>query len=396
MAAKKLRVLLCIPDLQDLGVQHDIRCLMKFWDRDAFEPVMLLHKREGAFADQFPPEMKSIEVDPLSFAVPRARVLTRIAGYARAFRYFDPDAVISFVPYSNLASVWARVLSRKNFGLAVSEHAHVTASLRDPESFTGLFSWYYRRNFASLYNQRADLVKCIAAESVRDLVDHHGIKPERVRLIYNPVDMEEVAKLSREPVDDPWLGDAERARTPVVLNVGRLVQQKRQDLLLRAFARVRKERQVRLFIVGRGPHLSRLQALAAELGVADDVRFAGFQKNPWRFMGRAAMLAMSSEWEGLPCVITEAMSLGLPIVASRCPSGPAEMLLEGKGGLLVPVDDVDALAHSMREILANPDAARARAAVATAHLDRFRPEQVTRQYEALARELAAIGAANRT
>ena len=213
MAAKKLRVLLCIPDLQDLGVQHDIRCLMKFWDRDAFEPVMLLHKREGAFADQFPPEMKSIEVDPLSFAVPRARVLTRIAGYARAFRYFDPDAVISFVPYSNLASVWARVLSRKNFGLAVSEHAHVTASLRDPESFTGLFSWYYRRNFASLYNQRADLVKCIAAESVRDLVDHHGIKPERVRLIYNPVDMEEVAKLSREPVDDPWLGDAERART---------------------------------------------------------------------------------------------------------------------------------------------------------------------------------------
>ncbi len=389
----KIRVMLCVPNLEDLGVQHDVRCLMKYWDRTEFEPVMLLHKREGAFADQFPPEYASIETDRLIPDIPRARVLLRIAGYARAFRQFKPDAVISFVPYSNLASVWGRKLSGLKFGLAVSEHAHVTASLRDPESFSGAFGWYYRRHFASIYNERADLVKCIADESRRDLIEHHGIHAERVQLIYNPVDMEEVAKLSRDPVDDPWFSEEERAKRPLILNVGRLSRQKRQDLLLEAFAIVRRQRPARLAIVGRGIHLEKLRAQARTLGIEDDVRFLGFQRNPWRYMARATMLVMSSEWEGLPCVLTEAMSLRLPIVSTRCPSGPTEMLLEGKGGLLVPVDDAAALAAGLLDALDHPDAARARAEAAYAQLDRFRPEPVTRQYEALARKLAIFGSA---
>jgi glycosyltransferase involved in cell wall biosynthesis len=316
--------------------------------------------------------------------VARARVILRVAGYARAFRRFKPNAVIAFVPYTNLAAAYARPLSRHRFGLAVSEHAHVTASLRDPESFSGAFLWFYRRRFAAIYNDRADLVKCIAEESRRDLIDNHGIEPARTRLIYNPVDMDEISHLAAEPVEHPWFSDS----VPIVVNVGRLKLQKRQEVLIEAFARVRRRRRVRLALVGRGGMKESLVQCARDLGVLDDVLFLGFQRNPWKYMKRASLLAMSSEWEGLPCVLTEAMSLRVPIVSTRCPSGPAEMLCDGRAGLLVPVADVSALADGIERILEDGNGARERVEEAYANLGRFRPEHVTRQYEALACELA--------
>jgi glycosyltransferase involved in cell wall biosynthesis len=384
----RLRVILCIPDLQDLGVQHDIRALLRHWDRERFEPILLVHKREGAFADQFPPEQETVEVDKLIPDLRGARVLLRVLGYARAFRKLRPHAVISFVPYTNLAAMYARPLSGVRFGLAVSEHAHVTASMEDPEAFHGAFLWFYRRRFAALYNQRADRVKCIAEESRLDLVQRHGVRAEQTCLIHNPVEIEEVQALGAQPAGHPWFEPEGRAQAPVVINVGRLAWQKRHDLLLEAFALLRAQRPARLALVGRGPWQPKLEQQAKDLGIAGDVLFLGFQKNPWRFMAKADALALSSDWEGLPCVLTEAMALKLPIVSTRCPSGPTEMLLEGKGGLLVPCRDPSALASGLAEVLTDRPAAAARAEVAWAALDRFRPETVTPQYEALAEEVA--------
>jgi len=387
----KIKVLLAVPELQDLGVQHDVRCLMRHWDRERFEPIMLLHRRSGAFADQFPPELASVQVDERIPDIRGARVVLRLLGYARVFRELRPDAVISFVPYTNLACAWARPLSGWDFGLAVSEHAHVTASMRDPEAFNGAFLWLYRRVFPQVYNQRADLVKCIAEESRQDLIQNFGIRPDRTRLIYNPVDFDEVRQLGRAGAEHPWFEDDERAKIPVIINVGRLCGQKRQDLLLRAFAIVRKSLPARLALIGRGAHQARLEVLADTLGIREDVVFLGFQRNPWRFIARSALLALASDWEGLPCVITEAMALSIPVVSTRCPSGPAEMLLEGAAGVLSRVGDADDLARAILETLADPVVTRRRTATATEHLRRFDPGTVTRSYEALAEELAAIG-----
>jgi glycosyltransferase involved in cell wall biosynthesis len=385
---ERLKVLLSIPDLQDLGVQHDVRCLMRYWDREHFEPVMLVHKREGAFADQFPAEMASFQVDDHSWDMPRARVLLRILGYARVFDAFKPHAVISFVPYCNLASAAARRVSHHRFGLAVSEHAHVSASLLDRESFGTPFLSFYRRFFPFIYNHEADIVKCIAEESRQDLIRHHGIRAERTRLIHNPVDFDEVRRLSRDAVEHPWFGDDERRRIPILINVGRLANQKKQDLLLRAFASVRRTRPARLVLVGRGPYLERLKSLALELGVDQDVAFLGFQRNPWKYVARSSALVLSSIWEGLPCVVTESMVLGVPVVATRCPSGPTEMLLDDDAGFLCPMNDMPALAAAIQRVFDEPSEAARRAKVATENLYRFEPRSVTRQYEDLVRELA--------
>jgi glycosyltransferase involved in cell wall biosynthesis len=263
--------------------------------------------------------------------------------------------------------------------------------MQDPEAFTGSFLWLYRRVFPHVYNQRADLVKCIAEESRQDLIRNFGIRADHTRLIYNPVDFDEVRQLGRAAAEHPWFEDEERAKIPVIVNVGRLCGQKRQDLLLQAFAIVRKTRHARLALIGRGEHQARLQSLADTLGIRDDVVFLGFQRNPWRFIARGALLALASDWEGLPCVITEAMALSTPVVSTRCPSGPTEMLLGGDAGVLSKVGDPDDLARAILETLEDPVATRRRTAIATEHLQRFDPERVTRSYEALADELTAIG-----
>jgi glycosyltransferase involved in cell wall biosynthesis len=147
----------------------------------------------------------------------------------------------------------------------------------------------------------------------------------------------------------------------VILGVGKLKLQKDFTTLLRAFARIRALRPARLVILGEGPDRDRLLREARQLGVAADFELPGFVPNPFRYMARAAVFALSSAWEGLPSVLVEAMACGCAVVSTRCPSGPDEILEQGACGRLVAVGDdrafADALAASLDEV---PDRARLR------------------------------------
>ena len=184
--------------------------------------------------------------------------------------------------------------------------------------------------------------------------------------IYNPVVTAELVSQSRAPLDHPWL---QLGAPPVILGVGRLHEQKDFPTLLRAFARVRAKREARLIILGEAKHAeyrTELTTLAAQLGIANDVMFPGFVDNPFAYMAHAAVFVLSSAWEGLPTVLIEALACGCPVVSTDCPSGPAEILENGKYGPLVPVGDDVALADAICSVLNTPpnrDWLRARGAL---------------------------------
>jgi glycosyltransferase involved in cell wall biosynthesis len=138
------------------------------------------------------------------------------------------------------------------------------------------------------------------------------------------------------------------------MGVGRLTRQKDFPTLIRAFAAVRKVRDCRLVILGEGKDRPALEALAKEMGVGGDVDLPGFVENPYAHMSRASLFVLSSAWEGSPNVLTEALALGLPAVATDCPSGPREILEDGRYGPLVPVGDADALAGAILKTLTHP------------------------------------------
>ena len=170
-------------------------------------------------------------------------------------------------------------------------------------------------------------------------------------MLNNPVVTPDLLEQAAAPLDHPWFGPDQ---PPVILGVGRLHPQKDYPTLLRAFAKLRAQRQARLVIIGEGGERPALESLAAELGVDGDVDLPGFTRNPYRFMGRAAIVALSSRWEGSPNILVEAMACGTPVVATDCPSGPAETLENGRYGRLVPMGDPAALADALGRTLDAP------------------------------------------
>jgi glycosyltransferase involved in cell wall biosynthesis len=169
--------------------------------------------------------------------------------------------------------------------------------------------------------------------------------------IRNPIVAPHLTSLADAPLDHPWLVPG---APPVILGVGRLSPQKDFATLIRAFRTVRARRPARLVILGEGEQRAELQALIAAEDLAADVALPGFEPNPLRYMRRAAMLALSSRHEGLPGALIEAMACGTPVVATDCPSGPAEVLENGRYGRLVPVGDADALANAIDATLDDP------------------------------------------
>ena len=217
---------------------------------------------------------------------------------------------------------------------------------------------------------------------VSDVAEFAAVPADRLHLIRNPVISPDLQTQASEMLDHPWFRESE---PPVVLGIGGLRRQKGFDVLIRAFASVRARQACRLVILGEGRLRSELLRLAAKLGVADDVMLAGFDPNPYRYLARASLFVLSSRWEGSPNVLTEALAVGTPVVATDCRSGPAEILDGGRIAPLVPVDDVAALGDAMSRTLAEPGDRTGRQAAVAA----YTVEECAGRYQALFERLLA-------
>ncbi|RLA48947.1 MAG: glycosyltransferase [Gammaproteobacteria bacterium] len=203
---------------------------------------------------------------------------------------------------------------------------------------------------------RADSVIASSRGVAEDATAFLGLNPKRLHVVYNPVHVTELAKVMEEPLRHPWFTPG---AAPVLLSIGRFVDQKNFPLLVEAFAKVRQRIDARLVIIGGDEsssdqmvHRLRLQALAADLGVGDDIDLPGYQPNPYPYLKAAGVFVLSSDYEGFGNVLIEALLAGCPVVSTDCPSGPSEILHDGQYGILVPVDDSDSLADAILEALA--------------------------------------------
>ncbi|MDT0619872.1 glycosyltransferase family 4 protein [Salinisphaera sp. P385] len=201
---------------------------------------------------------------------------------------------------------------------------------------------------------------------------------DRVQAIWNPI--------PRFPETGDSSPRQEDSRA-IALAVGRLTRQKGFDVLLRAWALIGSAREGWLLrIVGGGEEETALKALAAELGVEDSVVFVGQVRDVASEYRAASLYVMSSRWEGLPMTLLEAQHFGLPSVSTDCPTGPREVLSGGSGRLAVP-EDPQALAEGLADVMRDAGKRAAMADAAGENAQRYRPEGIRKEWEAMLRGL---------
>lgn len=271
-----------------------------------------------------------------------------VADYLSSAR---PDAVLAASNPCALAAVLARDLSGVTSRVVITIHTELSRLWE--QELTGYPAKIAKR-MADLY-PRSDAVTTVSGGVADDLARITGLAREDMRVIYNGIDLADARRRAAQPATHPWF-DGESNDGPIVLGVGRLGPQKDFPTLLKAVAKVRTHRPLRLMILGRGPQEQTLRKLASSLGftVEKDFALPGFIENPLPFMRSADLFALSSAYEGLPTVVMEALAVGTPVVSTDCPSGPRELLDGGAFGPLVPVGDADALAEAIDRTLANP------------------------------------------
>jgi len=305
---------------------------------------------DGAFS-RIPPLLRS----------KRAASRFAIPALGRYLRKERPRVLLSAANSVHLSAAVAHHRWGGDTKLALRVCNHLSGStgagLRPPRPM--------ERLLARHYVPRADFVIAGSESVADDLVAVSGIARDRIRIAYNPVVDEDLEKRAQEDPGHPWFRTGE---PPVVLSVGRIVAQKDYPTLVRAFARLRAHQPARLVILGEAKtpkRRHRILTLAQELGVAEDVDLVGLVANPYAYMARARIFALSSAWEGLPGVLIEALACGCPVVSTDSPGGSKEVLAGGQYGELVGVGDAPALGDALERALAvEPDrkALRRRAA----------------------------------
>jgi len=277
-----------------------------------------------------------------------------------------PHILMSCVTDTHAAAVRAADEARVPLVLRASRHPY--RALQHWNLPKRLVEPIKLRRAADTY-ARADAIVALSADGASALRRLLGERPARIETILNPV-VERIlpatAYRKRPPATD----------VPLILGVGRLVKQKDFATLLRAFARLRAERPARLVLLGEGPERRRLHALAGSLGIAGQIEMPGEVSNVAEWLARADLLVSSSRWEGMQAVPIEALAAGCPVVATDCPGGARETLDHGRLGILVPVQDPEAMARAMREQLDHPPDPHLLAAGAA----RFLPDGKAEQY----------------
>jgi len=273
--------------------------------------------------------------------------LTSLPALVRYLKTERPDALLAAKDRANQIAVLAKKTAGVPTRVVLRMGTNVSAALAGKNRWQKLF-WYLPMR---LIYRSADAVVAVSQGVARDMARITGRPASDIWIIRNPVVTPRIFRLACEPAPHPWLVNGGE---PVIVGIGRLTRQKDFPTLIRAFAAVRKKLPCRLVILGEGKDRDDLEHLAKRLSQSEQVAMPGFVENPYAYLKRAAMFVLSSAWEGSPNALTEALALGVPVVATNCPSGPREILKDGAIGRLVPVGDPDALAEAMLATLSCP------------------------------------------
>ena len=371
------RVCFVIPSLAGGGAERVAVQVLNALDQSRWDRSLFLFERAGPFLADVSPDI-TLESADVASRIGQWRALRRFIRKAR------PDVVVAFLSY------WSALTATRAAGVGAKVvfaiGTPVGAFLSDRD-----YRWsqpWNRRVFTTVMRTACALADRIIATSsgvADDLIESVGSTAARIRVVHNPVDVTEVASAAREPIDS---ADEARWQRPVIVAAGRLAEAKNYALLIEAFAILRRRSVATLFILGTGDEEANLRSRIASHGLVDSVHLCGFRRNPWSYMARADVFALTSRYEGFGNVLVEAMACGVPVVATRS-AGTLEVITPGADGLVVDQHEPAAFASALASVIDNSELRAQMSATALLHAERYRTDTIARDYDRVLTEALA-------
>jgi glycosyltransferase involved in cell wall biosynthesis len=330
-----MSVAIYLHDLAGGGVERQSLIIAEEFRRHGADVTLVLHRLRGQLLDQVPSGLRIVDLKS-------SRTLMDVPGLARFLRSEKPDILLSNVDMNNIAALLAKGISFSDTKLVICQH-NAVSNYSEPDE-----TWLYRyialsyRILAPLISRAVAVSEGVAAE----LATVARLPAERVLTISNPVVGPDFQARSEELAEHPWFN----GQGPVFVTAGRLVSQKDHETMIRALAIHRRHADGRLIVLGTGPRRDALVDLVAGLNLTAAVDFLGFRANALPFFRQADTFLLSSRCEGFGNVIVEALGCGTPVISTRCQYGPAEILDDGRYGVLVEPQNPAALAAAMDQV----------------------------------------------
>lgn len=325
--SNKVRIFILVPNLEGGGSERVVSQVVNNIDRSKFTPTLVLAQKKGVYLKEIAKDIAIIDLN-------KTRV--RYIGWAliKLLRKEKPDIVFSTLGHLNLLIALIKpVLPSKT--VFIARESNTISERNKEENYPFLFNLLFRTVY-----KRYDSIICQCNYMKNDLIENFGIPSEKLLVINNPVNIDQVLNKSLSG----------KEVLPVEINnivfIGRLSKQKRVDLLLKAFSII-KDTNSHLYIIGKGELREQLENIAIEEGIKSKTTFLGELDNPFSLLAQAKCLALTSAYEGFPNVVLEAHALGIPVVAFQSPGGIGEIIYENENGFLIPFGDIKAFSNGL-------------------------------------------------
>jgi len=326
-----------IPSFSGGGAERVITNLANAMLSKGYAVDILLFSSKGPVKSSVLVDINIIEIGPFG--------LKAMFGLLKYLIKEKPACLISSLCHCNFLSIITAkatgtkcIIREANYPPAILSHSR---NRLEKIAYGIYFSFY----------KYADLVLSPSKQIILILEKDFNITKTKLRLLSSPSIGVEFDELVNEVPEHPWL---ENDNYRVVLAVGRLEPAKGFSMLIKAMSILDDEMKLKLIILGEGSLKQELLELVNDLGLEDCVSLPGFVKNPYAYMRKADVFVLSSFYEGMPNVMVQAMAAGTSIVSTNCPTGPEELLENGKLGVLVPVGDSSQLAVGISKVLDSP------------------------------------------
>lgn len=366
---RHIKILFFIPTLSGGGSEKVTLQLLQHIGKRKFSPSLVLFEKKGQYMEALPSSIPIFELKKRKHkkALPWI-VMFRLK---KLIKKEKPDVFVSLMCYTNTLALIVKIMGRVQPKIIISERTSTYI-------YEGRFINFLRSLAIRFLYPKADKIVFPSRDMADKIMKSYGVEKQKVNIIPNPVDIATITERSQEIIEDPVY----QAKNNIIIAIGRLSKEKGFLYLIKAIALLSKQGiNCELVILGDGAEKISLQNLSKDLRVEERVHFLGFQSNPYKYLAHSKIFVLSSLYEGFPNVLLEAMALGVPSIATRCPTGPEEIITDEVNGLLIPPADEKALAHAIKKLLLDKDLRTRLSEAARKRAEDFKVEKIIKQYE---------------